>query len=77
MNNLAKAQRQRLIRAHRIDLAENVYRADFAPKTDPQLNAPPVHRPLPIILDAAGGAFVLFVLVGAALSLLFLPGGWR
>ncbi len=49
---------------------KNKVRIDFKPKF---VNTPPAHRP-PIILDAAGGVFVLVVIVGAALSLFFLPG---
>lgn len=74
MNTLTKAQRQRLIRAHRIDLAENVYRVDFKPKNKPVVNTPPARRPLPVILDAAGGVFVAVVLTCATLGLLWLPG---
>ncbi len=74
MNTLTKAQRERLIRAHRIEIAENVYRVDFAPKPAPaEMNTPPTQK-LPLFVDVVGGVFVLFVLVGAALGLFFLPG---
>lgn len=45
-------------------------RIDFKPKP---VNTPPARR-LPVILDVAGGVFVLIVLFGAALGLLWLPG---
>ena len=35
MTALTKAQRQRLIRAHRIERAENVFRVDFSAKPEP------------------------------------------
>ena len=66
---LTQAQRQRLIRAHRIDVAENVHRLDFAPrsrKADEPMKSP--------VVDAVAGIFVAAVLAGAALALLWLPG---
>ena len=60
---ITKAQRVRLIRAHRIERAANVYRLDFAKKPE-----------APISVDVWAGAFVLLVLAGAALALFCLPG---
>jgi hypothetical protein len=67
-HNLHHAQRLRLVRAHHIARAENVYRVDFKPVNTP------LARRLPIVIDAVGGVFVAVVLTLATLGLFYLPG---
>lgn len=65
--------RQRLIAAHRIDIANNVVplrgvRIDYASTT------PSPRSTRGLVIDVSGGIFVLAVLVGATLAMLWLPG---
>lgn len=71
---MTREQRQRLIQAHRIDMAPNVRRFTTARPGPVKVDYAPPPPKRSVYVDVAGSAFVLVVLVIATFGLLWLPG---